>query len=75
MSTNNTTLAALTSDLETFNTWSDTNPMKSVCIAFTLEDIARLRRAIESEVRTQAAIAKRAAFNTLPWYKKLFRSA
>lgn len=68
-------LATLTADLATFNAWSDANPMKSVCISFTLEDIARLTRAQESEARTQAAIAKRAAYNALPWYKKLFRSA
>jgi len=69
------TLATLTSDLATFTAWSDSNPMKSVCIAFTVEDIARLQRAIESEARTQAAIAKQAAFSALPWFKKLFRSA
>jgi hypothetical protein len=49
--------------------------MKSVCISFTLEDIARLQRAQESEARTQAAITKRNAYNALPWFKKLFRSA
>jgi hypothetical protein len=68
-------IATLTSDLATFTAWSDSNPMKATCIAFTLEDIARLNRAIESEARTQAAIAKRNAFKALPWYKKLFRSA
>jgi len=69
------TIATLTAELETFTAWSDANPMKSVCLAFTAEDIARLNRAIESEARTQAAIAKQAAFNALPWFKKLFRSA
>ena len=68
-------IASLEADLETFNTWSDSNPMKAVCIAFTVNDIARLNRAIESEARTQAAIAKRNAFNALPWHKRLFRSA
>jgi hypothetical protein len=68
-------IATLTAELETFSAWSDSNPMKSVCISFTLEDIARLQRAQESEARTQAAIAKQAAHNALPWYKKLFRSA
>jgi hypothetical protein len=67
-------IATLEADLETFNTWSDSNPMKATCIAFTVEDIARLHRAIESEARKQATIAKHAAFNALPWFKKLFRS-
>jgi hypothetical protein len=49
--------------------------MKTVLVDLTKSDIARLQRAIESEARTQAAIAKRKAFNALPWFKKLFRSA
>jgi hypothetical protein len=69
------TLATLEAELKTFTAWSDANPMKSVCISFTLEDIARINRAIESEARTEAAKAKAAAFNALPWFKKLFRSA
>ena len=69
------TLANLEADLETFTAWSDSNPMKSVLVELTNRDIARLQRATESEARTQAAIAKRAAYNALPWYKKLFRSA
>jgi len=69
------TLATLQAELTTFNAWSDSNPMKSVCIAFTLEDIACLRRVQESEARTQVAISKRVAFNALPWFKRLFRSA
>jgi len=69
------TLLDLESELTTFSNWSDSNPMKSVCISFTHEDIARLKRAQESEARTQAAIAKRNAYNALPWYKRLFRSA
>ena len=68
-------LETLTSDLATFTAWSDSNPMKATCIEFTRSDIARIQRAIESEARTQAAIAKHAAFNALPWHKKLFRSA
>lgn len=69
------TLATLTSELATFTAWSDSNPMKTVLVDLTKSDIARLQRAIESEARTQAAIAKRKAFNALPWFKKLFRSA
>jgi hypothetical protein len=69
------TLATLEAELTTFNAWSDSNRMKSVCIAFTLEDIARLKAKQESEARTQAYKAKVNAFNALPWFKKLFRSA
>jgi hypothetical protein len=68
-------LATLEAELETFTAWSDANPMKATLVELTKRDIARLHRAQESEVRTQAAIAKQAAFNALPWFKKLFRSA
>ena len=69
------TLATLEAELATFNTWSDSNPMKAVLVELTKRDIATIKAAQESEARKQAAIAKQAAFNSLPWYKKLFRSA
>jgi hypothetical protein len=68
-------LATLESELATFEAWFDSNPMKKTLIELTKRDIARLKSAQESEARKQAAIAKQAAFNALPWYKKLFRSA
>jgi hypothetical protein len=68
-------LATLEAELETFSNWFESNPMKSVLVELTKRDIATIKAAQESEARKQAAIAKRDAFNALPWYKRLFRSA
>jgi len=69
------TLATLEAELATFAAWADANPMKAVLVELTKRDIATIKSAQESQARTQAAIAKQAAFNALPWFKKLFRSA
>jgi len=69
------TLATLESELATFSNWYDSNPMKSVLVDLTKRDIAYLKAKQESEARTQAYKAKVNAFNALPWFKKLFRSA
>jgi hypothetical protein len=55
--------------------WSECHPMKAMLIRSTKEAIARVNHQEEKALRTQAAIAKQAAFAALPWYKKLFRSS
>ena len=69
------TLETLEAELATFSNWYDSNPMKSVCVDLTKRDIAYLKAKQESEAMTQAYKAKVNAFNALPWFKKLFRSA
>ena len=61
--------------LATFEAWDAINPMKLTCVSFATRDIAEAKAKLASAERTEAAIAKRAAYNALPWFKKLFRSA
>jgi hypothetical protein len=49
--------------------------MKLTCVSFAMRDIAEAKAKLASAERTETAKAKADAFNALPWYKKLFRSA
>ena len=69
------TLETLESELATFSNWYDSNPMKSVLVDLTKRDIAYLKAKQESEASTQAYKARTQAYNALPWFKRLFRSA
>jgi hypothetical protein len=61
--------------LATFEAWSALNPMKLTCVSFAMRDVAEAQRKLASAQRTEAAKARSEAFNILPWYKRLFRSA
>jgi hypothetical protein len=61
--------------LATFEAWDALNPMKLTCVSFAMRDIAEAKQKLASSERAEAAKAKADAFNALPWYKKLFRSA
>jgi hypothetical protein len=61
--------------LATFEAWSALNPMKLTCVSFALKDIAEAQHKLASASRTEAAKAKVEAYNSLPWYKRLFRCA
>ena len=61
--------------LATFEAWSALNPMKLTCVSFALKDIAEAQHKLANAERAEIAKAKVNAFNALPWYKKLFRSA
>jgi hypothetical protein len=61
--------------LATFQAWDACNPMKLTCVSFAMRDLDEAKQKLASAEHTEAAKAKAEAFNTLPWYKKLFRSA
>ena len=61
--------------LATFEAWDALNPMKLTCVSFALRDIAEAKTKLASAERAETAKAKADAFNALPWYKQLFRSA
>lgn len=53
--------------------WSEGHPMKAMLIKSATEAIANVNRKEENALRIKRNQEAAAAFNALPWYKKLFR--
>lgn len=69
-------LETLETELATFLSWYDSNPLKSVLVSLTQRDIAaikaeraRLARAEKAKANHEAKVA---LYNALPFFRRLF---
>ena len=53
--------------------WSEGHPMKAMLIKSTTEAIVHINRKEQNALRIKRNQEATAAYNALPWYKKLFR--
>jgi len=64
--------------LATFESWDALNPMKLTCVSFALKDVAeatyKLASAERAEKLATEHAASVAAYNALPFIKRLFTS-